>query len=364
MLRITVLILSLICISCSPLQSDTWGEKVLADVEKVIAFHEKKTNEIISTFGEQSNSQLNWQVYSTTDQPVERPRPPQLDASIGNLLNIADRLVMENADAISNDEALMSAYLAKKSEIDGKLAVPQQQLLLRYEERQLCEKEEKAMSKLHEVVINGLNREKQISDMRATQSAHYLSMTNTMRALTERNQQILNQIQFMISIEIGNEQKINGSDQFDPIALRQRTPEDILNQSNQLSSDLGNILQEKMENENKALVEISQAFSCPVCDEKSQRLQQISEMIKTIKENKRIECQNLAESHRVVDETDRETSLALKRELSDLENAHSLRDQAEKSLKDQRNQAEHVAKKMVGFYQNLPPVPTQPQQQQ
>lgn len=289
---------------------------------------------------------------------MERPRPPQLDTSIGNLLGVVDRLVMENADAISNQEALTSSYLAKKSEIEGKLAVPQQQLRARFEQRQLCDKAEKAMGRLDDIVKNGLDREKQISEMREYQSTHYSDMTSTMKLLTEKNQRTLYKIQGYINIEITNEQKIDGSVQFDPVALRQREPEDMLNSSKQLSINLGTILQQKMENENKALTEISKAFSCPVCDEKAKRLQEISGSIKDSRDKKRVQCQNLAESHRILDEADRETSLALQKELNDLETAKRLRDEAELSLKQQRNQAEHVAKKMVGFYQHLPAIST------
>jgi len=95
-------------------------------------------------------------------------------------------------------------------------------------------------------------------------------------------------------------------------------------------------------------------FSCTDCQDKSQRLSEVSSAIQSSSNLKKVECEALALSHRVLDEADREKILSLKKQFQDLETVHKLREDAEKILQVERVKAEQAARKMVGLYQVMP----------
>jgi hypothetical protein len=360
-----LLVIVVAFVGCSPIhdifakmQIDTepWDSDVLAEVKKVIETHSKLINDKANSLGEQNEIQTSWQVDDNKDHAEERPRPPGLDGTIGNLVGVMDRLTMENANAVSSAEAMNSDYEGKKADIESRLAVPQQALKTRLEQRRICDQEESAMSQLESIISKAVSREEEIAGMRATQASHYSQMTAAMKHLTEKNQATLGKIISLLSMELTAERDISGSQQFDPVSLRQRQPEDMLRHAKELSSNLGVILDQKLQNQNQALVEISKAFACAECEEKAKRLREILGGIESEFSAKKLECDTMAESHRPLDEADRERTMSLNKELQDLEDANKVRLDAERSLKEQRDQAEHVAKKMVGFYQNLPRV--------
>jgi hypothetical protein len=217
------------------------------------------------------------------------------------------------------------------------------------------------------------------------------------------------QVKSLLTEELDAEKDINGAVHFDPVALRQQQPEDMLRHSQELTGNLMSLLESKVKNHEDALEKIKQAFSCPKCEEEARNLQDAAVQVSpsmiqklqlfffvnffvlfvtektivwlnckttnyalqfdgsflavcafdqlqltTLLQETKERCATMAESHRALDQADREKVLALKRDLEDVETAERVHQLAEESLEKERKIAEHTAQKMLGFYQNIP----------
>jgi len=158
----------------------------------------------------------------------------------------------------------------------------------------------------------------------------------------------------LLAQELSTEKEINGADQFDPVALRQEQPTDMLRHAQELTGNLMGLLQAKLKNHEDALEKIKQAFSCPKCEEESRNLEVAASQLTTLLQETKEKCAVMGESHRAIDQADREKVLALKRDLEDVETADRVHQLAEESLQKERKVAEHTAQKMLGFFQNVP----------
>lgn len=288
--------------------------------------------------------------------PSDKPRPPKLDATISNLRGVMDRLAMENVNSLANREAIGASFASKRAALEALLAPAQQGLVARQEQRKVCNQEHKALVKLGGVVAGAIEHDLEMEKMREDQTTHYTQVTQALKQVTDKNKATLAKVLELVEEEIG-EEKRSGAAHFDPVSLRLRQPDDILQHIKQLTTNLGAVMDEKLANQDAALEGISQAFTCKDCEETTKALQtargEIDTQLRELKGTEK-DCSLMAEVHRGLDEADREKVMGLRKELDDLNEAERVHTAAEEALETQRKAGEHVAQKMVGFYQNLP----------
>jgi hypothetical protein len=320
-------------------------------VDEIVKAHGEKVVD-----GEEMNVQVGsgFDVASEITTVQDKPRPPKLDDTISNLRALMEHSQMENVNSVANQDALTSSYASKKALIESLLAGPQQAVVARAEERLLCDKEVRALEQLEGIVGGAVERGHSISQMRKDQAAHYTDMTETIKKLNLKNLATLDQVHKLIEQEIAAEKDINGAVHFDPVALRQQQPEDMLRHAEELTANLISLMTAKMSHHDEALSQIKGAFACPECESAATQLQTAGAVVRSDLETAKHKCAAMIESHRALDESDREKVLALKKDLEDIEAAEKVHQAAELALKDERQRAQHVAEKMIGFYQNLP----------
>eukprot|EP00301_Raphidiophrys_heterophryoidea_P003986 c11770_g5_i1.p1 GENE.c11770_g5_i1~~c11770_g5_i1.p1 ORF type:complete len:404 (-),score=137.48 c11770_g5_i1:106-1266(-) len=303
----------------------------------------------------QANVQTTWAVASdqkaTSDQ--ERSRPPAMDGSIANLRGVLDRLEMENVNAAAVHEAQTATYASKRAQLQSLLAMPQQAVIQRLQESQLCEKHTKALGELSGMLSSSLERVQQLVQVRREQATHYAQITTAAKELTEQNKAALTKIQQLVEGEVASEQTLNGGYHFDPIALRPQQPEDVLRSVQNLASNLGALMTEKLTHADAAVSSITETFACPKCEQKTEELKTIVERVSGELDDARKECARLAATHREIDEADRERVISLKKDLEDLEAAERVHKAATAALHQQRENSQAVAKKMIGFFDSV-----------
>jgi len=304
--------------------------------------------------GEQNAMEMEYSVASTASADGERARPPKLDDTIANLRSLMDHVQLENVNALANQDAIQSSYASKKALIQSMLAGPQQAVIARSEQRLLCDREVKSLGELDGIVGKASQRGDEISRMRQQQSAHYTDMTSTIKELTRRNMDSLSQIESLLKEELVAEKTLNGGMHFDPVSLRQQPPESMLQHAKELTQNLQTLMATKLAHHDEALQKINNAFACPDCEVAKSKLQEASAVVKSDLSSSRERCAVMAEAHRPLDEADREKVLALKKDLEDLEAAEKVHKAAEAALEEERKQSQHVAQKMIGFYQSIP----------
>jgi hypothetical protein len=118
----------------------------------------------------------------------------QLDDAISNLRSLTDKIELENVNSIANQDAQFSSFAAKKAKIQSLLAGPQQAVINRGEQRALCDREVSSIQQLKDVVAKAVERGHAIAEMRREQSKHYTEMTLTVKRLTQRNVDTLNEV--------------------------------------------------------------------------------------------------------------------------------------------------------------------------
>jgi len=310
-----------------------------------------------ATDSQQTNVQVAWTVgkdNSSPDKAAAKPRPPVLDSSISNLRGVLDRLEMENVNAVAVHEAQTSTYAAKKATLQSMLAGPQQAVAERLQQRQLCDKQVKALEQLSGSLSSSVEQVQALTRIRHEQAAHHTQITSAAKDLTLKNKATLDQIRRLVEAEVAAEQAINGGYHFDPVTLRTQQPEDLLRSIKGLASNLGSLMDDKLAHTDAAVQNITAAFHCAACEEKAAALTSIAQRIGNELSDMKHQCVVLAEAHREVDAADREKVISLKKDLEDIEQAEHIHAEANAALQQQRAEAEHVAKKMVGFYQNIP----------
>jgi hypothetical protein len=345
-------------VSDGSLTESSWERRVAQEVDNIVKSHRDGAGFRPHVDGEQDNvevsAQSEWTIPPSLPTGQERPRPPKLEDTISNLRVLMDNIAMENVNSVANQDAVGSSYSSKKAQIESMLAVPQQAVIARTEQRQMCDHEVKALSELEGIVGKAIQRGREISELRTQQSNHYSDMTNTIRQLTKKNIDTLAQVSELLKKELEMERVTTGGFHFDPVALRSQPPEDMLHHASELTGNLQSLMESKLSHHNEALAKIQKAFACPECEEASKKLQQAASVVQSDLHEARERCAIQAESHRALDEADREKVLALKKDLEDIEAAERIHHAAEAALTEERKMAQHVAEKMVGFYQSLP----------
>jgi len=285
---------------------------------------------------------------------LRRPRPPKLEDTISNLRSLMDHIEMENVNSVANQDAVVSSYASKKALVESMIAGPQQAIIARTEQRQMCEREVKALNDLDGVVGKAIQRSHDIAEMRTQQSSSYVDMTSTIKQLTQKNIVTLQQVSVLLKQELASEAALNGGVQFDPVSLRQQPPENMLRHADELTGGLLALMNDKLGHQEIALEKIKRAFACPECEEANKKLGEAAAIVQLDLREARERCAVQAESHRALDEADREKVIALKKDLEDIEAAEKVHKAAEQALSEERKMSQHVAEKMIGFYQSLP----------
>jgi len=332
----------------------SWESRVQHEVDNIIKSH----GAVRAVDGEQADVQLatssEWTIPASLPDGHERPRPPKLEDTISNLRALMDHIEMENINSVANQDAVGSSYASKRALVESMIAGPQQAVIARTEQRQLCDREVKALSELDGIVGKAIERSREIAVMRGQQASSYVDMTNTIKQLTQKNIITLQEVTRLLKEEIETEKSLNGGVQFDPVSLRQQPPENMLRHADELTGGLLALMNEKLGHQEIALDKIKRAFACPECEEANKKLGDAAAVVQSDLRTARERCAVLAESHRALDEADREKVIALKQDLEDIEAAEKVHQAAEQTLSEERKQSQHVAQTMIGFYQSLP----------
>jgi len=338
--------------SSKGLTESSWERRVAQEVDNIIRSH--SDGAMKSVVGEQMNVESEWTIPSSLPQGQDRPRPPQeLNQRSDEMRNLLDGFQLEDVNSVANQDAIDASFASKKAHIQSMIAVPQQSVIARTEQRQMCDHEVKALSDLDGIVGKAIQRGGEISQLRSQQSSHYSDMTNTIRQLTQKNIDTLAQVSDLLKKEIEAEKAINGAVHFDPVALRQQAPEDMLRHADELTGNLLSLMQSKMSHHNEALTKIQKAFGCPECEEAANKLQEAASVVQSDLKAARERCAIQSEAHRSLDEADREKVLSLKKDLEDIEAEERVHRNAEEKLKEQRQSSEQVVRNTIGFLNTL-----------
>lgn len=331
----------------------SWEQKINDEVNQILKSHNALN--VDGKLEGQSHAEVDWTIASQLPETNERPRPPLLESTISNLRTLMDHIELENVNAVAVQDATSSSYASKKALIESMLAVPQQAVIARGEQRGLCEREVKALLKLEGIVGEAINRGDTITKMRGDQAAHYTQMTSTIKSLTQKNIETLDEVLSLLGDELVAEVTNNGGVHFDPVALRLRAPEDMIKHAQELTSNLVTLMHSKLNHHDQALEQIKKAFGCADCEQAAAKLKDATSTIKNDLKAAKEKCAFLAESHRALDESDREKVLALKKDLEDIETAERVHQAAEAALQQERKQAQHAAEKMLGLFNTVTP---------
>eukprot|EP00301_Raphidiophrys_heterophryoidea_P019299 c4258_g1_i1.p1 GENE.c4258_g1_i1~~c4258_g1_i1.p1 ORF type:complete len:438 (+),score=141.66 c4258_g1_i1:59-1315(+) len=292
---------------------------------------------------------------SLQPDPKRRPHPPPLDTNINNLRLIVDRLEIENVNAQSVKQAQGSAFMAKRAQIRSMLSIPQQAVIERLEQRQLCDKHVKALEQLAGMVNTSVGHVMELTEVRKQQMQHHVTVTQAAKSLTQLNRHTLEKIQQLVQGEVQAEVVVNnGGYHFDPVLLRQQEPEKILHSIQDLTQSLESLMAEKLAFADGAVKDVEVAFTCHNCDVKVAALITVAAQVESELSEVRHECVMLAQAHRQLDQADREKVIALKKDLQNLDESERVRKEAEINLAQHRSDAQHTANKVIGFYQNVP----------
>eukprot|EP00301_Raphidiophrys_heterophryoidea_P003985 c11770_g4_i2.p1 GENE.c11770_g4_i2~~c11770_g4_i2.p1 ORF type:complete len:393 (-),score=148.47 c11770_g4_i2:106-1245(-) len=296
----------------------------------------------------QTNVQTSWTAAKATDD-----QHPAMDSTISNLRGVLDRLEMENVNDVAVQEAQTSSYASKRAQIQSMLALPQQAIAQRLQERQLCEKRAKSLQELTVTLASSIERTQQLVRVRQEQATHYSQTTTATKEITAKNKVTLAKIQQLLSGEIATEQSLNGGGGFDQVALRTQQPEDVLHTVQNLGSNLAALMGSKVSHGDVAVSNITATFGCPMCEKTADELKAISQRVSGELDDATKECARLTAAHREMDEADREKAISLKKDLEDLEEAERVHKAAAGVLQLQRANSQAVAKKMIGFFDSV-----------
>jgi hypothetical protein len=331
-----------VCLSGEDVVSNEWEQSIMREVNKLV--HPETRS-----FGDQAL----WQA-AATPLDVERPRPPQLDNTISDLRTVADRIALENINAAAIREASEANFRSKETELLSQLAIPQQAIETRKQQRTLCEGEVAALIDLQTSVGKAIDHGKAVSRIREDQSVRFHEASVVAKRLTDRTRAALDKITTLTKGELEAEATINGAMHFDPITLRQQPPEDMLRNALSLIDSLVVILTTKMAKQEAAFTTIAESLSCPACANGTVALSAVAAEVEIRLAASRAKCEKLSKESQPLDEADHEKILTLSKDLEEVVAADKLRQAAEANLEEQREQAKHVTDKMIGFYKNIP----------
>lgn len=376
--RVTALALVVSALVASPIDPEFTKDGHRLDVERDMRYLQHEMNQIVtpkpthlrgvdttaaaskeaavssaSAALEESNlAQTGWATGLEDGEP-SRKTTMVIDKHSGVINKISDRLEFEIVDSVAHHDQINALTSSKSATLQSMLLPSENALTERSLARRMCEQESVALSKLQMEITDSVERAEELAVTRTAQQKRYGGITKDIHDLTTANLKKLNEIKALLTAELGIERDDAGGLHFDPVALRLRTPEEMLAQSTSMIGDVSQNTIAKEAAQDATLKVIARAFDCPKCDASTVQLKGLKN--KTIEDHatSSAACISLAESHRPSDEADRESAITLRRDLGDLEAARRLRESMGTELEALRRTGIHTGAKLKGFFEFL-----------
>jgi hypothetical protein len=298
--------------------------------------------------GDSSLAQVTWAVGLPAGEP-NRKTTLVIDKHMLTLNKISDSIEYEVVDSVAHNDQLNALTSSKVAGLQSMLAPSECGLTERSLGRRICDQQAAALTHLQTELEDCVERADEMADVRALQSKRYGGITEEIHELTTANMKAIDEVVAILKAEALLESRDAGGLHFDPVSLRLRDPNEMLDQSLAIVQEVKGGVLLKEASQTRLLAEIKTAFDCKECDASATQLRALKTQTHADHTKATNACISMAEIHRPSDEVDREKAITLRRDLDDMESARKLREKTNLQLNSLRKTTIHTTSKLKGF---------------
>merc|ERR1712048_8843 len=314
--------------------------------------HDVGASSVSAALEESNLAETGWAMGLQPGEP-NRKTTMVIDKHSGTVNKIMDRLEYEIVDSIAHHDQINALTSSKSATLQSTLLPAENGLTEQSLERRMCDQQTAALTKLEVEIADSVERAEELAATRDTQSNRYGGITKDIHALTSANLKKLAEIRQLLKAETDIERDDAGGLHFDPVALRLRTPEEMLTQALDMLESVSLNTISKEAAQDATIKTIAKAFDCPKCDASTVQLKVLKNKTREDHAISAASCVSLAELHRPSDESDREKAITLRRDLDDLGAARRLRESMGTELESLRRTGIHTGSRLKGFFEFL-----------